>query len=366
MTRTLLRLALWLPLLSLCRVAAADGPSAGALGLEVDSVAITVSDMERALSFYTNVLDFEVVSDVERVGEAEEAFYGVFGARVRTARLRLGAESIELIEFLAPQGRPIPVDSRSNDAWFQHIAIVVSDMDRAYARLRAQRVRYASTEPQRLPDWNPQAGGIEAFYFRDPDGNHLEILEFPQGKGQPRWQSGASLFLGIDHTAIVVADTEASLGFYRDTLGFVVLGESENYGPEQERLNNVFGARLRITALGTGNGIGVELLEYLAPRTGRPMPPDTQANDLWHWQIDIETPGLAGIDEAIREARYRYVSPGIVRLPADARSAAAGTAATDAATADTVARGSRATGSVAALHVRDPDGHAVALRETLR
>ena len=59
---------------------------------------------------------------------------------------------------------------------------------------------------------------------------------------------------GIDHTAIVVANTEASLKFYRDALGLQIAGTSENYGTEQEHLNNVFGARLRITSLRAGSG----------------------------------------------------------------------------------------------------------------
>src|SRR5260370_1090558 len=71
---------------------------------------------------------------------------------------------------------------------FQHIAIIVSDMARAYARLGEARVRHASPAPQRLPDWNPKAGGIRAFYFRDPDGHFLEVLWFPAGKGDPKWQ----------------------------------------------------------------------------------------------------------------------------------------------------------------------------------
>ena len=133
---------------------------------------------------------------------------GVFGLRARIARLRLGDEEIELIDFLAPEGRPIPADSRSNDRWFQHVAIIVSDMDAAYALLRQHDVQHASSGPQTLPDWNPNAGGIKAFYFKDPDGNHLEILQFPPGKGDPRWQAEDRLFLGIDHTAIVVDDTE--------------------------------------------------------------------------------------------------------------------------------------------------------------
>ena len=202
------------------------------------------------------VLPFEIVAEEEVSGPEFERLFGVFGMRARIARLRLGEELIELIDFLAPEGRTIPVDSRSNDEWFQHIAIIVSDMDAAYAHLRSHDVAHASPSPQRLPDWNKNAGGIEAFYFRDPDGNHLEILEFPADKGDPRWhQPTDRLFLGIDHTAIVVRDTEEALRFYRDGLGMTVRGQSENYGIEQERLNNVFGARLRITAVSAPIGL---------------------------------------------------------------------------------------------------------------
>jgi len=219
-------------------------------GSMVDSVGITVRDLDRAIAFYTDVLEFQLRAEWDIAGDDYEHLYGVFGARVRVARLQLGAESIELMEFVTPRGgRAAPADSRSNDRWFQHVAIIVDDMDRAYARLSEHSVEHASSGPQRLPDWNVAAGGIEAFYFRDPDGNHLEVLEFPPGKGDLRWQSDERLFLGLDHTAIVVARTDDSLRWYRDTLGMTVVGTAENYGPEQERLNNVFGARLRITAL---------------------------------------------------------------------------------------------------------------------
>ncbi len=305
----------------------------------VDSIGITVSDIQRSLDFYTKILPFESVSDVEVTGEAYEHLMGVFGLRMRVVRLRLGREFIELMQFLAPRGRPIPVDSRSNDRWFQHIAIIVSDMEKAYAHLRTHNVEHASTGPQRLPDWNPNAGGIEAFYFRDPDGNHLEVLQFPPDKGDPRWHAKSPLFLGIDHTAIVVADTETSLKFYRDTLGLRIGGESENYGPEQERLNNVFGARLRITALRASAGPGVELLEYLAPRTGRPMPIDTLASDLWHWQVNFHAADTDAAAAAVRSGRYDYVSSGVIALP-------------DAAL-----------GLHRALMGRDPDGHAVTFIE---
>src|SRR5881296_2392483 len=163
----------------------------------VDAIGITVSDMDRAMEFYSKVLTFEKVSDTEVAGQDYEHLEGVFGLRMRVVRMRLGDEFIELTEYLAPKGRPFPVDSRSNDRWFQHIAIITSDMEKAYAWLRQNKVEHASTGPQRLPNWNKNAAGIKAFYFRDPDRHYLEILQFPEGKGDPRWhQSGDKLFLG--------------------------------------------------------------------------------------------------------------------------------------------------------------------------
>jgi catechol 2,3-dioxygenase-like lactoylglutathione lyase family enzyme len=303
----------------------------------VASVAITVSDLDRALAFYTGVLPFEKLSETELEGSELEAFEGVAGAHVRVARLRLGHETLELTEYLAPRGRPVPADSRSNDRWFQHIALIVSDMGRAYALLRAHHVEQASSAPQRLPDWNLTAGGIRAFYFKDPDGHPLEILEFPPGKGDPRWQAKGALFLGIDHTAIVVSDTNASLHFWRDILGLVVAGESENWGTEQEHLNNVLGAHLRITTLRPPAGPGVELLEYLSPRNGRPRPADAHPNDLIEWQTSVavhEAPKLLG---TLRAAHVPLGSSNLVKLPTSGL------------------------GFTSGILVSDPDGHAVRL-----
>jgi len=314
------------------------GQTAGDGATAVEVIGVTVSDLDRSLDFYTHVLPFQVVGEYEAVGSGVEHLTGVFGARVRIALLRLGDEYLELTDYLAPASRPIPVDSRSNDLWFQHVALIVSDMDAAYALLRAHGVEHASTGPQRLPDWNPNAGGIKAFYFKDPDEHVLEILQFPPGKGDPKWHRPSDrLFLGIDHTAIVVANTESSLEFYRDRLGMTVAGGSENYGTEQEHLNNVFGARLRITTLRTPQGPGVELLEYLAPRDGRPFPPDTRSTDLWHWQTRIQVNGIQTLTDRLLEDGVSFVSPGDV----DVSGAGLGF-------------------GLGAL-LRDPDGHAVEL-----
>ena len=319
--------------LSIAARPAARTAAAVPLAQEVAAVGMTVSNMERAVAFFADVLTFEKVSDLEVAGGPHEQLAGVFGMRARVVRMRLGAEQIELTEYLAPRGRPIPVDSRSNDRWFQHAAIIVSDMDAAYLRLRQHHVEHASPEPQRLPDWNPNAGGIRAFYFKDPDGHPLEILQFPAGKGDPRWQATGRLFLGIDHTAIVVNDTAASLAFYRDTLGFRVAGDSTNYGPEQERLNNVFGARLHITAVRAAKGPGVEFLEYLTPRNGRPAD-GIQSNDLAHWETTVTTADDDMALERFLMQRVMLISPSVAVLPRPSE----------------FAKG---------LLVRDPDGHAV-------
>src|ERR1700674_2116819 len=76
----------------------------------VDAIGITVSDMDRAVDFYSKILTFEKVADTEVSGEDVEHLEGVFGARMRVVRMKLGDESIELTEYLAPKGRPIPVD----------------------------------------------------------------------------------------------------------------------------------------------------------------------------------------------------------------------------------------------------------------
>ena len=119
------------------------------------------------------------------------------------------------------------------------------------------------------------------------------MLRFPPGKADARWQRKDRLFLGIDHTAIVVHDTDESVRFYRDLLGLRVAGHSDNHGLEQERLNNVPGAHLRITTLRAAAGPGVELLEYRRQRDGRPTV-DIRPNDLAHWQTIM----TAGLDRA--------------------------------------------------------------------
>ena len=109
----------------------------------------------------------------------------------------------------------------------------------------------------------------------------------------------------------MVSDTDASLKFYCDALGLKIAGGSLNFGTEQEHLHNVFGARLRITAVRAANCPGVEFLEYLVPRDGRPAPSDERANDLIHWQTRFSTTDTSSLARSLAEKQYKSVSYGV-------------------------------------------------------
>lgn len=305
-------------------------------------IGFTVSDMDRSVAFYSDVLEFQKVADFRVNGPSYDRLQGVFGTNMRIVHLRLGEQLIELTQYVAPPGgRPIPVPSRSNDLWFEHMAIVVGDMEKAYEALQRHQVQQISPEPQTIPPSNVPAAGIKAFKFRDPDNHDLELIWFPPGKGAERWQEpGDRLFLGISHTAITVRDTEASLAFYRDLLGMKVTGGSLNTGVTQEYLDSVFGARVKVTAVSPPTAPAhVEFLEYEAPPGGRPMPLDTEANDLWHWQTSLVVEDVQAAAETLRAAGVRFVSPEVVAVP------------------------DPELGFSEAIMVLDPDGHAMRLIE---
>ncbi len=121
--------------------------------------------------------------------------------------------------------------------------------------------------------------------------------------------------------------------FWQDALGLEIGGHSENYGTEQEHLNQVFGARLYITGLHAKEGFGVEFLDYIAPPGGRPYPADSRPTDLWHWHTTLRVNKLELVLDKLLANGFALISKGIVKTGEGKR----------------------------ALLVRDPDGHAVLL-----
>lgn len=240
-----------------------------------------VADLDRAVAFYRDGLGFRLAS-CQPGDPRVPALLGLPGVATEEAVLRLGHEEIALVRFDRP-GAPYPADSRSNDLWFQHLAIVVADMAAAWQRLLTQSPHFISTNgPERLP---PRNGRVCAVKFRDPDGHPLELIQFPPGQGRPVWQQAAgpgAAPLGIDHSAMAVASTARSLRFYR-RLGFRVAARSWNHGPAQSKLDGLHGAQVRVTGLRLPSpaGPGLELLRYVP--AGRPAPPVPANARLTDW-----------------------------------------------------------------------------------
>lgn len=282
-------------------------------------VSRTVSDLDRAVAFYRDALDFRFVAEAAYDGVAWGQLMGVAGARGQAATLRLGAQELQLVAF-APAGRPYPANSDAADLCFQHIAIVVSDVDAAYARLCAHTFTPISEAgPQHLP---PRCGAVTAYKFRDPDGQPLELIQFPVGSGDPAWQQESSVFLGIDHSAIDVADMKESVDFYTRVLGFSVASRTLNSGAAQQRLDRLRGDRVDVVALqpATPGPPHVELLGYRQP-AGRPLPSNTRSNDIAADRLVLQVNDLPKLVEVLRAENVEFVSPGIVAFQGDQQAA---------------------------------------------
>jgi catechol 2,3-dioxygenase-like lactoylglutathione lyase family enzyme len=242
----------------------------------ITRVSRVVADLGRAEAFYRDALGFSAITRQP----TDAATLAALGAgRAEEMVMRLGAEEIALVQF-AEAGRAAPPDSRSDDLWFQHLAVVVADMDAAYAHLRGHEgwTPISDGGPQALP---PANGAVRAMKFRDPDFHPLELIWFPPGQGRPVWQQAdaPTPFLGIDHSALSISNTPRSLDFYR-ALGFSVSARSLNHGPAQALLDALPQAQVRVTALRppAAESMGLELLRYRPP--GRALMPLAPAQDL--------------------------------------------------------------------------------------
>ena len=207
---------------------------------------LTVADLSAAERFYTGLPGVSVV----RQGWAEPAMAALLGAKsIEEIALRRGGQSIVLQHF-TPAGAPYPDERRSCDQAFQHLALPVTDAVSAAAELMATPI--SRNGAQVLP---ASSGGATAYKFRDPEGHPLELIEFSD-----RHESG------VDHSAIVSADVERSIAFYRDTLGLVVAARQTNRGPAQDRLDGLEGTVVEVVALQPATPTPhIELLAYQSP-----------------------------------------------------------------------------------------------------
>ena len=277
----------------------------------IASIALVVDDIAEAELFFEEAFDFVTLE--RRIGDRALAeLYGVPDAGVRETIMALDEQRLSLLAFDAP-GAPYPHGSTSSDLWFQHFAIIVSDMDAAYAQLVASKrfTPISEGRPIVLPE---SSGGVAAFKFRDGDGHPLELLAFPAGKGPESWERkrGEGLFLGIDHSAIAVADTARSIAFFERAFGLSLGAQTENEGIEQARMDAVPDARVTVSGLMPKHAPAhLELLGYHVG-TRRPISGATTSRDLAATHLVLDTPDLAAVVDALERIDARFVSPGIV------------------------------------------------------
>lgn len=280
--------------------------------LRLTRISRTVSSLEKSAAFYRDALGFSIADETALDDPAWNRLTGIPDACGRSITLRLGEQELELVAFDRP-GRPYPRISRSIDFRFQHAAIVVGDMEQAYANLcRHPFAAITAYGPQQLP---PNTGSVIAFKFRDPDGHPLELIHFPAGVGDTGWQQKRGDFLGIDHSAISVADVPRSIDFYTRLLGMSVGSRSVNSGIEQERLDHVSGAVVDIVALQPSDGQPphIELLGYRHP-IARRVQQRARVNDVIADRLVLKVDDLTQLAAALEKENIEFVSAGTVTL----------------------------------------------------
>jgi catechol 2,3-dioxygenase-like lactoylglutathione lyase family enzyme len=145
--------------------------------IAADHTGITVSDVERSLVFWRDVLGFELSHRAHQKGELAEQITGVQGAEILIAVVKAPGHKIELLEYRAPADRK-RVDARPCDVGSAHIALVVDNLDPVLDRIAASGWK-AAGEPQTLTA-GPNAGK-RVIYVRDPDGTTIEFMQLPKG-----------------------------------------------------------------------------------------------------------------------------------------------------------------------------------------
>lgn len=279
---------------------------------QVLSFQLTVSDMDQSVQFYTRILNFVKETDAQvDHREAYNRLTDLKDVKVRVVQLKIGDEYLVLKQYLHPKGREMPKDLKNNDPWYHHIAIVVSNMDKAFRMVHTHHYPFISTWPQTYPHSNKDLGGISEFYFKDPDGHPLALIQYPPDKGPRKWHTPTNrTFLGIDHTTIVVNNVNESLDFYQKLLGFKATITTLKHGRVQENLTHVLGARVRSVMLRPPQGPGIQLMEYLHPPSEKLLK-ETKVNDIWYEQINTVSESVDKVYDLLKDHKTKMISKGV-------------------------------------------------------
>jgi catechol 2,3-dioxygenase-like lactoylglutathione lyase family enzyme len=145
--------------------------------IAADHTGITVSNLERSLAFWRDVLGFEFSHSAHQKGERPEQITGVKGAELKLAVLKAPTgHKIELLEYFAPQDRKKEFTLRPCDLGHVHVALIVDDLDAVLNKVATSGWKAVGT-PQGLTE-GPNAGKRVVYVF-DPDGTAIEFMQMP-------------------------------------------------------------------------------------------------------------------------------------------------------------------------------------------
>lgn len=137
--------------------------------------AIVVSDLERAVAFYCQAFGFRPFGSNNESwsGNAHiDAAIGVPGSQVQGRMLAGHNCFLELFTFITPESDgPAPADFGPNHLGLRHLCFYVDNLELEYDRLLSLGASAQGSLQMRH--------GISAVYLRDPEGNLIEIAEFP-------------------------------------------------------------------------------------------------------------------------------------------------------------------------------------------
>jgi catechol 2,3-dioxygenase-like lactoylglutathione lyase family enzyme len=230
-------------------------------------IGLYVKDKEKMIEFFAQNLDFTLID------------------KENQTLLVLGNQTIELREQSQEIATLLSPFTKGYHLSFHHFAIITSNIDEAFNRIKKNGRFFISESPQYLPKWNKNAADIVAFKFYAPENHPLEILQFPKGKGKDCWQSKDKLFLGIDHTAISIRNTINSKFFY-SLLNLEYAGSSVNYGIEQEKLDGIPNPIVKISGFKVKNGFDIETLEYIVPNTNEEI--NNMEGKYWFIRLKVD------------------------------------------------------------------------------
>jgi catechol 2,3-dioxygenase-like lactoylglutathione lyase family enzyme len=287
----------------------------------VNSLVISVKDLNTSLKFYSDTLGFKKIADVELGGERIERLWGL-QKRTRARALVLGrtgarAGMVRLVQFTPQPARFVHQDAKLWDIGVLYLHILVDDMDRRYDELRARGYEFFG--PPTVWQVPEQNRTIKEALFRGPDGLIIDILHSEIGstkhvEKQPKYSE-------ITTSARVVKEIEKFLPFYRDMLGYRVIKDQV---PGNKQLDTLLhlppGSRIRVVHLSSGsNTTGkIELVEFLNVK-GRELV--AKPTDIGPFMLSFCIEDVDMLFELFRQKNVPVICPPIdIEIPPNGRT----------------------------------------------